>query len=422
MYSLIIVDDEDITRIAIRNYIQKTQQDFIVKGTFSNGMDALNYLRDNPVNIVITDIRMPGMNGLDLSEYISKHHPETIIMIISGYGEFEYARKAINYGVSTYLLKPLDFTELTQNLTLAKEKITTLQTDTDYQEEDIQLFFTDLIGGMLTGIEELNRRFATLTLTGKPSDYNGCLMTITLEKNETLSHWNYGREKLATALLNGIRMALTEYQCFHLFRSGMRYFFIILSTEKVPIFSLEMLNNILHHLLHCSCELKIQTTFTSIEELVVIPSVNESEKSLPDNVTSGDNKPAVSMLSSANNIPSDNDDIIIQRAISYIQSHYFEDLTREDVADAVFLSSAYFSRFFKQKTGMNFIDYLTTVRMQKAAELLTTNAKVNDIAKQVGYQSRNRFFINFRQYSGYSPTEYRRQILKLEEYNEDTEE
>lgn len=108
--------------------------------------------------------------------------------------------------------------------------------------------------------------------------------------------------------------------------------------------------------------------------------------------------------------------------MSYIQAHYAEDLTREDVADAVFLSSAYFSRFFKQKTGLSFIDYLTTVRMQKAVELLGSRMKVGEIAKKVGYQSRNRFFINFRLYSGYNPTEYRRQILRMEDNHEDAEE
>ena len=85
------------------------------------------------------------------------------------------------------------------------------------------------------------------------------------------------------------------------------------------------------------------------------------------------------------------------------------------MADAVFLSPAYFSRFFKQKTGMNFIDYLTNVRMQKAAEMLAGNIKISEISQKLGYQSRNRFFINFKQFSGYSPTDYRRQILCMDE-------
>ena len=69
---------------------------------------------------------------------------------------------------------------------------------------------------------------------------------------------------------------------------------------------------------------------------------------------------------------------------------------------------------------MSFLSYLTTVRMKKAIELLGTRMKINDIAKAVGYQSRNRFFINFRQYTSYSPTEYRRYILKMGDVHDET--
>ena len=68
---------------------------------------------------------------------------------------------------------------------------------------------------------------------------------------------------------------------------------------------------------------------------------------------------------------------------------------------------------------MSFLNYLTTVRMKKAVELLGTRMKFGDIAKAVGYQSRNRFFINFRQYTSYSPTEYRRIILKMGDFNDE---
>ena len=171
MYTLILVDDEDITRMAISDYIQRAQQHFKVEGTFSNGLDALNYLKEHPVNIVITDIRMPGMDGLKLAQYISENHPGTITMIISGYGEFEYAKQAMRYGVSTYLLKPLDFSELSEHLEQAYQKLNALSPDMDIQEENIQLFFTDLIGGILTDRDELKNRFHELALPGSLSDY-----------------------------------------------------------------------------------------------------------------------------------------------------------------------------------------------------------------------------------------------------------
>ena len=415
MYSLIIVDDENITRMAISGYIRRTHSEFNVAGVFSNGADALAFLHSHSVNIVITDIRMPKMDGLALAEQIFHDFPSITTMIISGYSEFEYARRAISYGVSTYLLKPLDFAELSQNLLQTKEKLDALHVDTNLQEEDIQLFFTDLIGGMIRSDKELHERFSRLPFDAEPSDCQGCLLTITIERNDALTQWKYGKEQLGAALLNAIHMVFTEYRCFHLFRSGMRYYFIILSEGGCPDFSLEMLDNILYGILHFSCVIQVQTYFSGLEEL--IPGHTTTGKSiLPDCNPKG-------AVSENQILPSHmeegNDDRIIEKAKSYIQAHYAEDLTREDVADAVFLSSAYFSRFFKQKTGLSFIDYLTTIRMQKAAELLNTHMNVGDIAKAVGYQSRNRFLINFRQYTGYSPTEFRKHVVVMEDVHEE---
>lgn len=404
MYPVIVVDDEDITRMALSGYIQKNHQEFNVCATFSNGAEALKYLHDNPVSIVITDIRMPKMDGLELARHIYENYPGIIVIIISGYSEFEYARRAIRYGVANYLLKPLDFEELSQNLKQAHEKLDALHVEADFNEEEIQLFFTDIISGQLTDQEELNRRFATLTLEGEMEDYRGCLITLTLEKNDTLTQWKYGREKLAIALQNGLRLALPKDQVYHLFRSGMRYYFMVLSTVKIPEFSPQELGGALFHLLHFSCTIQLMTNFDNLKSLAVPASARDDSK-----------------LNAMPQAAASDDDIVIQKAMAYIQNHYSEDLTREDVADAVFLSSAYFSRFFKQKTGLSFIDYLTTVRMQKAIELLGTRMKVGDIAKKVGYLSRNRFFINFRQYSGYNPTEYRRQILRMEDFHEESE-
>ena len=410
MYSLIIVDDESITRMGINGYIQRAHPEFNVVGTFSNGADALAFMHSHSVNIVITDIRMPKMDGLALASQISHEFPGITIMIISGYNEFEYARQAIKYGVSSYLLKPLDFDELSQNLLQAKEKLDALHIDTSLQEEDIRLFFTDLIRGRICGDKELHERFSLLPFDAALSDYQGCLLMITIEPNDALTKWKYGKEQLEVALLNALHMAFTEYRSFHLFRSGMRYYFILLSKGGMVNFSLEMLNNVLYGILHFSCVIQIQTHFSSLEELSPLHSSTEN-CILPSD-------PAITNMDYMEEV---NDDLIIKKAMSYIQMHYSEDLTREDVADAVFLSPSYFSRFFKQKTGLTFIDYLTTVRMQKAIELLATHINVSDVARAIGYQSRNRFLINFRNYSGYSPTEYRRLILRMEDAHEKDE-
>ena len=89
MYSLIVVDDESITRMAISGYLQKTQTDFSVASIFSSAAPAMRYMQENPVDVVITDIRMPNIDGLEFAKFISEHFPKTVILIISGYGGFE---------------------------------------------------------------------------------------------------------------------------------------------------------------------------------------------------------------------------------------------------------------------------------------------------------------------------------------------
>lgn len=404
MYSLIIVDDETITQMAISGFIQRSQLGFSVDGTFSNGMDAMNYIQSHSVNVVITDIRMPKMDGLELAQYIYENHPGITVIIISGYGEFEYARKAICYGVASYLLKPLDFEELSSTLRQTVEKLDSLDAETSVDEENIQLFFIDLIEGMISDTTSLDERYSDLSLNLAPSDYNGCFFFVTLDKVSS-GNWKYGKEKLTVALTNALRISYPDQLIYHLFRSGLKYYFVLLSDKEHELVQPDALwiNNILFHLLHFTCEIQIQSVFHGIYSLL-------------------DNDRHLKKVQTTPPISVPDDDIIIHKAMSYIQQHYSEDLTREDVADAVFLSSAYFSRFFKQKTGLSFIDYLTTVRMQKAIELLNTRMKVGEIATKVGYLSRNRFFINFRQYSGYTPTEYRKQILRMEDIHEETDE
>lgn len=136
---IIVVDDEMITRVSLKNFICSELPEYIVAGTFTNGREALEYLSTHPVDVVITDIRMPLMDGLELSRMIQTTYPNTMVIIISGYSEFEYAKQALQYNVSNYLLKPIDFDELTASLKNCHRTISQLQTmsqEIDYSTEE----------------------------------------------------------------------------------------------------------------------------------------------------------------------------------------------------------------------------------------------------------------------------------------------
>lgn len=118
MYKLIIVDDEMIIRNGIRDYIDWNGMGFEVVETFEDGKEALEYLTVNEVDVVLTDIEMAEVSGLELVKTLRENLAEYIsnpkVVIISGYKEFEYARKAIEYGVEYYLLKPIRTEEINQ--------------------------------------------------------------------------------------------------------------------------------------------------------------------------------------------------------------------------------------------------------------------------------------------------------------------
>ena len=106
-YQLLIVDDEVLIRKALSQYIDWESLNCVVHATASNGKEAIKIIEENKIDIVITDVKMPLIDGIELSRYICKNHPNITSVILSGYAEFEYAQSAIQYHVSQYLLKPI---------------------------------------------------------------------------------------------------------------------------------------------------------------------------------------------------------------------------------------------------------------------------------------------------------------------------
>lgn len=121
MYKVLIVDDELTIRYGLRHYFSWNQIGFEVVGDCENGRQALDYCQNNPVDVILSDIKMPIMNGLELSRELHSQKSSIKVIILSGYREFEFAREALRYDVKYYLLKPTKYEELCQVFTEVKE-------------------------------------------------------------------------------------------------------------------------------------------------------------------------------------------------------------------------------------------------------------------------------------------------------------
>ncbi|CAH0117885.1 MULTISPECIES: response regulator [unclassified Paenibacillus] len=262
MYRIVIADDEWVIREGLRRTIPWESFDCEIVGEAEDGIGAWEQIECSAPDILLTDIRMPGCDGLDLATQVSRHYPQVKIVFLTGFGEFAYAQKAIKVGAADYILKPTDPDELMKII----------------------------------------RR-----ITGEIA-----------EERRKVDHMK--RLEWQIAMLNG-----TE--------------------EQEPP----------------ALQLKEKYDFSAIDD--------------------------------------------------YLERHYDEDISLQEVASIVHMSEGHFCRQFKKQTGLNFVEYLTKIRVEKAKPLLADlSLKIYEVSERVGYQDSRYFSQIFRKVTGETPTEFRKQL------------
>ena len=123
MYKLMLVDDEVDVREGLLSEIDWEMHGFVVEGTAENGREAMELIDRLSPDVVLTDISMPFMDGLALSDWIRREHPAVRIVLLSGYDEFEYAQRAIKLDIDEYILKPFDAEQIVQVIKKVKERL-----------------------------------------------------------------------------------------------------------------------------------------------------------------------------------------------------------------------------------------------------------------------------------------------------------
>lgn len=135
MIKVFLVEDEKIIRKSIKNNVKWEENGFEFAGEAPDGEMALPMIEKLHPDIVITDIKMPFMDGLELSDiFLKKKMPKIQIIILSGYGEFDYAKEAIKIGVTDYLTKPVTGEQLLEALNKVKQKLDKKKTGRRYKK------------------------------------------------------------------------------------------------------------------------------------------------------------------------------------------------------------------------------------------------------------------------------------------------
>lgn len=222
MFSLVIAEDEKIARERLIHMVKWGDLGFHVDASFSDGQEVLDYLRYNTPNVILTDIKMPGASGLDIAKYVAEQHLPVQIVLLSGYEEFEFAKRALAYHVEDYLTKPLALTKL-------KEVFQRICAQLEQQSEQAQLrqerhqhynklinyekqqFLADIYYGAITNPSQIRSRLELLSRTSQKKDCY--LLKLSLSDCEPLQSFvkNYGLDEFQRQLIQLIESLYSKF-------------------------------------------------------------------------------------------------------------------------------------------------------------------------------------------------------------------
>lgn len=411
MYRLLIVDDDEVIRAGIEKSIHWEENEFEVCATAKNGVEGLEMARLYQPHIVISDIKMPFMDGLQMAKCIHDEFPLIKILILTDYDNFEYARQAIDLKVLSYLLKYSENEEILHAVIKAKEE---LVKETAAKEQEIrgkpslqEKFFRELIAGVAKE-SEAEKETGLLDIKFK-GDWFG-LAVLKIENYQALS--TYGKAvSLESAIISVSTICKEiseEYGTMPFTGSnqGVNILFSFSGPEVIGTIAniVERIKERVEESLNVNVVIGVGNVYEGLKGIPI--SYNEAVLA----VEMKDLMKAGSIVYMSNIKESESShNLLINQIVDYVDHNYFkESLTLNDIAQIVHISPTYISTIFKKYKNINFSDYLIRIRMEKAKELLVnTDLKAYEVCERIGYSDHHYFSILFKKYTGYTITEFK---------------
>lgn len=242
MLKVFLVEDESLIREGLRDNIPWEQYGYRFVGEAGDGEMALPLIRKSRPDLLITDIKMPFMDGLSLSKIVKEEFPKTKVVIISGYDDFEYAREAIEVGVDQYLLKPITRMNLRKVLLEMKEKI---ENETEPEDYKVQLqnemreyeqfsrrrFFEQVLEGKWS-VKQIYEEAAKCSLELSASCYN--LMFLYMQEKSSNGISDYLMEQFFS-IQDKVLHYFLRYPQYILFRWNVNCYGILVKSENADI-------------------------------------------------------------------------------------------------------------------------------------------------------------------------------------------
>jgi len=385
-FKIVIADDEDIISNGIKTQLTREFSNISISGVYANGTDVIDHLKNYEVDILISDIKMPETNGIDIAKFIREKNLITKMIFITGHHEFEYAKKLLNYHVHSMITKPIDIDLLLDEVTKLMDEIMK-RSDVIVNETKQMLFMRDLKRqNIVSALSETKMRDDFIskyanedgadTLLNKPC----ALIHITAEA---------GKSGLDKTIWQDIGEVQTESIDVYTVRSSANTGLFLFFAENPKKISLEIIvkqyaENLcrdFQSVLAANCNFSF-TIYNNISEISPLKDNDLVNAYIKETTT-------------------------ITRIINYIHEQYMDEITLDTIASKFNLSKPHISRLFKKKTGKNFVDYVNILRVDKAKELIKLNKHtIGEISLKVGYTNPRYFGQIFKGITGMTPSQY----------------
>jgi len=417
LFKLMIADDNPYALRELRDIVDWEEFNLTLTGAFLNGKDLLSAAQEELPDVVITDISMPILNGIALTNALRELCPDIKIIFLSNYSDFEYVQKAIHLHITDYLLKPFDPAQLTavmKNVVheLCDERLQRFKKTQHLRQAEF--FRTQAIENYMERLlhqpedaSQIRDRLAQLDCP-LPDSVLMRIAHVVLANPINSVYAEYS---------NMIRSVLqirrnSDYNLILLSHSARAFSVLILYSE--PGFDVVNLLSQLH--IDIETTIGVRATigfsravndFSQMSELNAQAVIAATQKTTKNVVISYDDVQTDSPRLSKKHSPVNISDYV-RKMKEFIHANYMMPITTSDVSSSVFLSSSYANQCFSAEYNCTIFDYITQCRIEKAKELLTqTNTKVSSVAELVGYNGKTSFYLAFKRNVGVSPTEYR---------------
>ncbi|MEF2966113.1 response regulator [Paenibacillus sp. M1] len=441
MYKILVVDDEPLICKGLAGLLSESGMDIGAVFTAYSGQEALDNIRMEDIDLLVTDIQMGEMSGIELMQQAKLIKPWVQTIIISAHETFHYAQMAIRLGAKDYLIKPLNsenFLDAVRNALLKMEKPVT-QIDEFLSEESAYFQMAEhdqekneRLNRLMDGT--LPREEGTVVLEEKLGVSGPYFSVIKMKldrhkdgassssySDRDLRLLQYGALNVAEELLHKEYHVLTCY-------AGDREITILLQWSEAEyaeldankINHLEMIGRSLHHHVHKYLGISATVGISQIlKGAEFLPALSrQADKAILWGEKQGDyhvfyygdfnwndyvQDPTAEELTTHSNR-------IVDSAKQYIEANYRQKgLTIHEVAKKNHVSPNYLSYLFKKNTGYNLWEYVVKLRMEESKSLiLHTDLRRYEIAERVGYESPEHFSKIFKKYFGVSPSELKK--------------